>query len=754
MSNHLDGLWRMDTFIETLLQRVSWSILRPILSVQAPSIQAFTEGVFLYAITSQWIHVVKDLLSHEHIKATVISNGSALVSAVRTSSCKLVSLILDVGACPNQKNFEKVLPLTEARDVSVAKLLLEAGADVNACGEAELDSGQYLYAVPAVVTATGSKNIGLVRYLIREGADVNMVGWDITKRRKYSAVMIAVEGSMIEVLTILLQSGARTNATSMTERHNLYEIYPLQEAAGRGEIEIAQLLIEYGGNVNALAHGKVGTTALEAAVSQADIGMTKLLLEKGADVNTPGKSDTQHRYRSLTTAVETNQLELVKIMLDAGAHVNNLSCGFHGCIALATATWFPHASDIHDLLVARGAQCNTPLTEEHRQIQLREAVFTADLARVKAVLGTGLKVDIQPFEDSRHPDMGLRLWRDQHRSILQDAVLAGNDIFQLLFSTVKHYDEEDVDLHPVLVEAIGAGDFDIQATLLKAGTNINSTRCHAGKMIGTPVMIAASMYDLDAVKFLYDKGADINIVVEDFELSLFQPACTALQVSLCPTQYGNGSPEIFQFLREHGAIVNAPIGSIFGLSELALAVQIRNPAIVRELLDAGANVNSLPAECEGRTALQAAAGGLFENTDIVQLLLERGADVNALSARENGTTALGAAAGHGHFQVALILLKAGADVNTEFGHPDQITALVMAASWGRLDVVHLLLKAGADLHLPKHKRYVEAAAVARSCGHIAIATLLETWKVDEALERLIGAEISLNREEGFVMELY
>jgi hypothetical protein len=153
---------------------------------------------------------------------------------VRTSSCKLVSLILDVGACPNQKNFEKVLPLTEARDVSVAKLLLEAGADVNACGEAELDSGQYLYAVPAVVTATGSKNIGLVRYLIREGADVNMVGWDITKRRKYSAVMIAVEGSMIEVLTILLQSGARTNATSMTERHNLYEIYPLQEAAGRG----------------------------------------------------------------------------------------------------------------------------------------------------------------------------------------------------------------------------------------------------------------------------------------------------------------------------------------------------------------------------------------------------------------------------------------------------------------------------------------------------------------------------------------
>jgi ankyrin repeat protein len=97
-------------------------------------------------------------------------------------------------------------------------------------------------------------------------------------------------------------------------------------------------------------------------------------------------------------------------------------------------------------------------------------------------------------------------------------------------------------------------------------------------------------------------------------------------------------------------------------------------------------------------------------------------------------------------------LKAGADVNAEFG-PGNRTALTWAAMHGRLDMVHLLLKAGADLHLPKHKRYVKAAAGAREMGHIAIATVLETWKIDEALERSIGTGISRNGEEGFVIEL-
>jgi ankyrin repeat protein len=202
------------------------------------------------------------------------------------------------------------------------------------------------------------------------------------------------------------------------------------------------------------------------------------------------------------------------------------------------------------------------------------------------------------------------------------------------------------------------------------------------------------------------------------------------------------SRRVFHFLRRQGATADGPIER-FGFSELTLAVMKGDLTFVQELLDIGVKVNSLPAETLGRTPLQAAAGLSSESLDIVHLLLEKGADVNAPTACINGITALGAAAEQGQFNVALLLLKAGADINAEFSSWDwqPITALQEAAHRGRLDMVHLLLKAGADLHLPKHERYVRAAETARKQGHVAIATILEHWRVDGVLESSMGCTV-------------
>jgi ankyrin repeat protein len=292
-----------------------------------------------------------------------------------------------------------------------------------------------------------------------------------------------------------------------------------------------------------------------------------------------------------------------------------------------------------------------------------------------------------------------------------------------------------------------------RAILLNAGADNNATHSHAEELIGTPLMFATRENDFEAIQFLHDKGADINIVVDRFTFHhSYEEARTVLQVSLVAAKHGRCSLDIYHFLRRHGAVINAPMTRYNSLSELALAAQIDNLAIVQELLDAGASVNSLPAEWSGRTALQAAADTSLSQIDIVQLLLQSGADVNGPPAGEYGITALEAAAFRGHFQIALILLKAGADVNAEF-RKIGVTPLTEAAREGRLDMVHLLLKVGADLHLPKDERYVEAAKVARIFGHIAIATILETWKTDEDLERSIGTQTTQNSEEGFVTEL-
>lgn len=123
---------------------------------------------------------------------------------------------------------------------------------------------------------------------------------------------------------------------------------------------------------------------------------------------------------------------------------------------------------------------------------------------------------------------------------------------------------------------------------------------------------------------------------------------------------------MFDFLRNHGANINAPVPKKRGRSELALAVEYKDITIVKGLLCSGADVNSRPAEEHGRTAIQAAAGSYRPDMDMFELLLRSGADVNAPASRKGGITALGAAAQQGHFQMALVLLKAGADVNCEW----------------------------------------------------------------------------------------
>jgi ankyrin repeat protein len=721
VSNNLHYKYGLDPFIETLLQSISWAVLRPLLSLPVISIQAFTESVFLHAVTTQRLQVVEDLLRYDWIRATVVSNGLALVSAVRTSSCKLVSLMLRAGASPNKTALRDAVPLTEAKDIHVAKLLLEAGADINA------DHGRYSAPIrtstigPALLAATAARNIDLVRYLIEKGADVNSHG------KLFSATMLAVQGGNIDILHLLLVSGALPNEAV----HTTSSIRtPLQKAAELGDIQAVQLLIRFGANVNASAFGNSGKTALQAAVSRADVEMTELFLKNGADVNVLIKSDAKFPRSPLTVAVELNKPDLVKVILDAGADINILSYGYYGCTALESAMHLPDGSNVQNLLIARGAQHNAQFNNEHCQIQLRKAVWAADLARVKALLETGFKIDMQPFEDGPNDDYG-RVREQIPRSILQDAIVAGTAMFQLLFEVIKGYDD-DIDYHPILVEAIRAKKLEIQTTLLAAGAKVNSTHCHTGRMIGTPLMFAVWENDLESVRYLYHNGADINIVAEGFVLDIFGDASTALQISVWRSTQSlrqNCVSDILHFLRQHGATINAPIARNRGFSELARAAKAGMLTLVQELLDSGAKVNSLPAEIGGMTALQAAAGSHTARNDIVELLLQSGADVNAPTACQGGITALGAAAKQGHFQIALILLKAGADVNSEFIEYTRVpsTALIVAAREGRLDIVHLLLKAGADLHLPKEKRYIQAIEDAKRRGHIALATVLEGY---------------------------
>jgi hypothetical protein len=145
---------------------------------------------------------------------------------------------------------------------------------------------------------------------------------------------------------------------------------------------------------------------------------------------------------------------------------------------------------------------------------------------------------------------------------------------------------------------------------------------------------------------------------------------------------------LVRLLLDRGADVNAKDND--GWTLLRWAAVEENEALVRLLLDRGADVNA--KDKYGWTVLRWAAAE--ENEALVRLLLNRGADVNAKD--NDGRTALRRAVDEGHEAMVRLLLDRGADVDAKDN--DGETVLRRAAVRGHEAVMQLLLDRGADVN--------------------------------------------------------
>ncbi|KAL3435422.1 ankyrin repeat-containing domain protein [Aspergillus tetrazonus] len=189
---------------------------------------------------------------------------------------------------------------------------------------------------------------------------------------------------------------------------------------------------------------------------------------------------------------------------------------------------------------------------------------------------------------------------------------------------------------------------------------------------------AAYSGDLEAVKLLLDRGADVNIQAGEHG--------TALQAAAY-----QGYQDIVKLLLDHDAEVNI-LGGYYGTA-LQAAAYMGHQDIVKLLLDHDAEVNILGGYY--RTALQAAV--YQGDVEVVRLLLDHDADVNIQAGEHE--TALQAAASIGHQDIVKLLLDGGADVNIQ---ADTVKLLLdrgadAAVYQGDVEVVRLLLDHDADL---------------------------------------------------------
>ncbi|KAK6080827.1 Protein fem-1-like protein [Seiridium cupressi] len=170
---------------------------------------------------------------------------------------------------------------------------------------------------PVITTSTPIQSAAtwnrtdIVRWLIDDGADVN--DWNIPRaeewRRTQSPLQAAVCHGNVEMLELLLQAGARPN----DKLHGFGGRTALQEAAEKGEIGIAKLLLDHEPPADVNAHRAPcgGVTALEAAACNGRLDMVQLLLCRG--VKTEGTGHRQY-IRAVRLAQHRGHIEVVSLL--------------------------------------------------------------------------------------------------------------------------------------------------------------------------------------------------------------------------------------------------------------------------------------------------------------------------------------------------------------------------------------------------------------------------------------------------------
>jgi ankyrin repeat protein len=244
----------------------------------------------------------------------------------------------------------------------------------------------------------------------------------------------------------------------------------------------------------------------------------------------------------------------------------------------------------------------------------------------------------------------------------------------------------------------------------------------------TPLMYAAEIGSVDAMRLLIDRGADVNrqnaFGSTALMWSVSDPAKVRVlldhgaqvntvarsgRTALIIAAFTNPSAEVVRLLLAKGAKVD--IMDLRHVTPLNAATFGNDTATVRLLLDAAADIDT-PDTFIGLTPLMNAAGN--RNVEAVKLLIAKGASVNAVSKTEGlpkiqtgtvefgGWTPLLMASAFGPSEAVKSLLDAGARIDAQDYRG--FTPLMLAVGTDRYDrkTVNMLVAHGADLHPKNH----------------------------------------------------
>ncbi|KAK0399896.1 hypothetical protein QR680_003264 [Steinernema hermaphroditum] len=401
--------------------------------------------------------------------------------------------------------------------------------------------GTCRYSSPLLEACAGGQGSS-VQILLKHSADVNA-----TTEQGNTPLIFACAIGKIEIVKALL---AVKSIDAFKRNLNGHDC--LMEAACAGHLEIVKYLVDnvyseqYGqGRVAHLTEGEK-ETALTLAAYKGFIEIVQYLLTQYI----PSK---QELYIALTETSIDGHFDIAKILMEHGAPVNMKTETFDSPLSMAAGSG--HA-DLVKLLIEKGADIEQ--VNDDQYTPLMESCREGHIDLVKILIQSGVKLDqITPNQETALTlsaahgslpivqlllEQGANIFLGSPSALYEGTQEGHKDVVQFLVHRLlelraSHTKEVNEDLNKAFLISVDMNHHEIAEILASTGVNLD----YIGKDGRTAMMNACRLGHLPIVKYLIERGANVNVEMPNKE-------GTALSLAAL-----HGYPEIVQTLLHSGA---------------------------------------------------------------------------------------------------------------------------------------------------------------------------------------------------------